>query len=133
MISLSVDADISASENLLGKYVTDLQEDIEIDSEEGKIEGTLKYVTGYTGFSGAAAEQSGNYLALHCEALPEADNITVELLGGTVGHPATLDDDGLIVIRITDPETQKICVTAWKDGASVVQTYDLSGLTLEDS
>lgn len=124
---------MSASEDLLGKDVTDLQEDIEIDPDEGTIEGTLKHVTGYTGFSGTAAEQSGNYLALHCEALPEADSITVELIGGTVGHPVTLDADGLIVLRITDNETQKIRVTAWKDGASVVQTYDLSGLTLEDS
>lgn len=113
--------------------MADLQEDIEIDPVEGTIEGTLHYVTGYTGWSGDVSEQSGNYLAIHSECVPEADKITVELVGGTVGHPVELGDDGICVYRITDKDTQKIRVVAWKDDASVVQEFDLSGLTLEDS
>ena len=132
MISLSVDADIAADENLLGKVVADLQEDVEVDPYAGKITGTLHYVTGYTGWSGDVSEQSGNYLALHHETIPDADSITVEVLNGTVGHPVTLDSDGLCVYRITNKDTQKIRVIAWKDGVPAIQqTYDLSELELE--
>ena len=127
MITLSVDADISAGTDLLGKSVTDLQSDIVIG--DSAITGTLKYVTGYTGFSGDATEQSGNYIAFHAEA-PGADSITMELINGTVGHPVTLDSDGLAVIRITDKATQKIRLVAYEGDNTVVKEYDLSGLTL---
>lgn len=52
---LSVDADIPAGTNLLGKSVTDLQSDIVLG--DGEITGALKHVTGYTDFSGDASEQ----------------------------------------------------------------------------
>lgn len=127
LITLSVDADISAGTDLLGKSASDLQTDIEIGDDE--ITGTLKYVTGYTGFSGEVSEQSGNYLALHCAA-PGSDKITVELVGGTTAHPVQLDSDGLIVVRITDKTTQKIKVVAYEGDNAVVKEYGLSGLTL---
>lgn len=118
----------SDSADLLGKAASDLQQDIVIGS--GKITGKLKYVTGYTGFSGDPAEQSGNYLALLCES-DEADAITVELVGGNVGHPVTLDSDGLIVIRITDKSSQSIRIVASKDGSKIAErTYALDGLTV---
>lgn len=129
--SLSVDTDISADTDLLGKVVGDLQANIDIGTDA--ISGTLKYVTGYTGFSGTTAEQSGNYIALHCEAFPTADSITVELIGGTVGHPITLDSDGLIVIRITDTDTQSIEVVATKGASKIVKRYTLNFLTLEEA
>ena len=87
----------------------------------------------YTGFSGDPEEQSGNYLALHFE-VPEAEDatITVELINGTVGHPVTLDSDGLIIIRITDKNTQIVEVVASLEGyESVTKRYSLAGLTLE--
>ena len=126
---MSIRADISTSEDLLGKSVTDLQSNIAIGSDS--ISGTLKYVTGYTGFSGNTEEQSGNYLALKCDGLPEADEVTFELVGGTVGHPVTLDSDRLIVVRITDIENQYIVVTATKGGTTMSKTLYLTGLTLE--
>jgi len=118
----------STSNDLLGKAASDLQEDIAV--APGAITGKLKYVTGYTGFSGDTAEQSGNYLALLCED-EDADAITVELVGGNVGHPVTLDSDGLIVIRVTDKSSQSISVVASKDGKVIThKTYSLEGLTV---
>lgn len=123
---MSVDADISASEDLLGKIVTDLQDDIEVG--EDSITGTLNMVTGYTGFSGDVAEQSGHYLALHCEATDGA-TITCELIGGYHG-PVNLDPDGLIIFRIA-AKTQKVKVTASKAGlVSTTKIYTLNGVTL---
>lgn len=127
MIALSVDADISAGTDLLGKSVTDLQTGIEIGDSE--ITGTLKYVTGYTGFSGNVEEQSGNYLAFH-SAAPGSDKITVELVGGTVGHPVDLDPDGLAIFRISNKDTQKVRVVAYDGDKTVVKEYGLTGLTL---
>lgn len=126
---MQIDADISASEDLLGKVVTDLQSNIVIGSD--KITGSLKKVTGYTGFSSDVAEQSGNYLALHCDGIPSADTVTFEVVGGTVGHPVTLDSDRLIVVRITNTETQYIRIVATKSGVSMAKTLYLTGLTLE--
>ena len=112
--------------DVLGKDAGDLQEDVAIAN--GAITGTLKYVTGYTGFSGDVSEQSGNYLAIKVEA--NADTITVELINGTLGHPVTLDSDGMIVIRISDTSTQSITVVATKGNVSETHNLSISGLTL---
>ena len=112
--------------DVLGKDAGDLQEDVAIAN--GAITGTLKYVTGYTGFSGDVSEQSGNYLAIKVEA--NADSITVELINGTLGHPVTLDSDGMIVIRISDTTTQSITVVATKGNVSETHNLSISGLTL---
>lgn len=99
---------------------------------DNSISGELKYVTGYTGFSGEASEQSGNYLALKFEAEDEAET-TVELLGGKLGHPVTLDSDMNIVLRITDPMQQKIRVVTTKGTSSTTKTYALNSLVLESA
>ena len=126
---MSLSSDIDNETSLLGKYVTDLQEDVEIAG--GVITGTLHYVTEYTGFSGDPAEQEGNYLAVVCEA-SEGDTITAELIGGQHG-PVTLDPDGILIARITDPATQKLRFTATGvDGTTETKEYSLSGLTLEE-
>lgn len=118
---------LTGSVDLLGKTADDLQTGVEVGN--GAITGTLKYVTGYTGFSGDEEEQSGNYLALKVTAV-EGATITVELINGNVGHPVTLDEDGMIVIRITDKSTQSVQVVATKDSKSEVFNFSLSGLTL---
>lgn len=111
--------------------MTDLQSDIKVDGSV--ITGNLKYVTGYTGFSGDPAEQEGNYIALHAETDFEADEITLELINGTVGHPVTLDSDGLMVVRITNKDTQKIRIVATKGSRTRIKLYDLSGLKLAEA
>lgn len=117
--------------DLFGKSVTDLQENVEVSGNN--ITGTLKYVTGYTGFSGDVSEQSGNYLVTHSSVPGVSDaTITVEVVGGTSG-PSTLDGDGIIVDRITST-TQKIKVVASKTGyPSVTKIFTLTGLTLNNS
>ena len=128
-VTPSLDVTISAvadDVDLLGKDAGDLQEDLAIAN--GAVTGTLKYVTGYTGFSGNVEEQSGNYLAIKVEA--NADSITVELVGGTVGHPVTLDSDGMIVLRIANTSTQSITVVATKGNVSETHNLSISGLTL---
>lgn len=121
---------LSGDVDLLGKSADDLQTSVAVGVDA--ITGTLKYVTGYTGFSGNVAEQSGNYLALKVTAI-EGATITVELINGTVGHPVTLDEDGMIVIRISNKSTQSVQVVATKDNRSEIYNYSLTGLTLNAS
>ena len=128
-MSLSADADIPAGTDLLGKSVTDLQEDIEI-GEDG-VTGTLKYVTGYTGFSGSAELQEGNFLALHFEA-PGAPTITVELVGGHSG-PRPLDADGICVFRIESTEQSILAVADYGASGVVMKEIALDDLTLAQS
>ncbi len=97
---------------------------------EDSITGTLKHVTGYTGFSSNVSEQTGNYLALKIEGVPDNSTTVVELVGGTKG-PVTLDEDMNIVLLIKNKDTQKVKVTVTKDQESVTKTYSLAGLTLE--
>lgn len=128
-MTLSVDADIQAGEDLLGKSVTNLQSGVAIDGSH--VTGSLKYVTGYTAFSGEPELQSGHYLALHAEC-DDADSITVEVINGTVGHPVTLDDDGLAILRIADKDAQSIEFVATKDGVKRSKKLLLSDLVLEE-
>ena len=60
---------------------------------------------------------------------PEADEISVNLVGGTKG-PVTLDEDQMCVLRIKDPATQSIEVTAKKGSETTTETFDISGLIL---
>ena len=91
----------------------------------------MKYVTGYTGFSSTVSEQSGNYLALKVGVAQTGLTTTVELIGGTLGVPVTLDDDMNIIIRISDPATQTVCVVTALGRDSVTNVYGLTGLTCE--
>ena len=127
---MSVDTDISTSLDLLGKHVDDLQSGITVGDDE--ITGTVKHVTGYTGFSGDVSEQTGNYLVLHF-AVPNVPGVTLtaELVGGIHG-PVTLDTDGILISRISS-NTQKVKITASKTGwASVTKTFALTNLELEE-
>lgn len=96
------------------------------------IGGTLKYVTGYTGFSGDPAEQSGNYLALNIDTQVRDATIKVQLIGGDHGE-VTLDKDRIIILRIKNTH-QKVKITVTADGyETVTKTYDLTGLRLESA
>lgn len=124
---MTVDVEIAADEDLFGKVLSDLQEDIEID--DGSITGTLKYVDDYTGFSGDQALQSGNYIAIHA-SVPEVDDATITV---KVTNPVVLDEDGIAVLRIADKSSQTITVVASKEGyESVTKVFDLSGLTCDE-
>lgn len=94
------------------------------------ITGTLKYVSGYTGFSSEVNEQSGNYLALKFDVKPSESLVEVEIVGGSKG-PVMLDEDMMWVGLITDKANQSIKVTIESDTSTLSKTYSLAGLTLE--
>lgn len=111
--------------SLFGKLASDLQTGVTISGDV--ISGKLRYVNDYTGFSSKLAEQEGNYLALKVEGVKASDVVTVELIGGTVGHPITLDSDRNIVLRIANTETQQVKVVL---NDTDTKTYKLTGLQL---
>lgn len=127
-MSVNVDADIGADTDLFGKVVSDLQEDVVVSAEG--VSGTLKYIDDYSSAYGPG-ENSGYYLALHCTTPGvEGATITSEVIGGVHG-PVTLDEDGIVISRITDKDTQTIEVVAYKDSESDSVTLDLSDLVME--
>ena len=115
----TIDADIEDSVDLLGKKASDLQEGVFI--VDGKVFGTLKYVTGYTGFSGRADEQEGYYLALHYE-YEGADSIKV--------NGVTLDSDGIHIL-IIKKKGGKVKVEVSKDEDTYSEYIDISALKYE--
>ncbi len=131
MTGLSVNTDTLAGADLLGKSVTDLQTGISVSDSGRTISGTLKKVTGYTGFSGAAAEQEGHYLALHCE-LPEGVEGATIKAGLTGDALNTLDADGIVILRITDTAAQSVKVVVETAAETYERVYSISGLVLED-
>lgn len=112
-----IDADITDSVDLFGKKASDLQESVRID--DGKVYGTLNYVTEYTGFSGNPAEQEGYYIVLHF-ACEDASSIKV--------NGVTLDEDGIHIL-IIKRKGGKVKVEITIDDTVYVDQIDLSGLT----
>lgn len=127
MTGLVVEAEDDQTE-LLGKTAGELQENIIV--RDASIEGTLKYVTGYTGYSGDPTLQSGNFLALKFEEPEGATGTTIELIGGIAG-PVALDEDMNAVIRITNPEHQQFKVSTTVDGEERERIFGLANLHLE--
>lgn len=116
--------------DVLGKTVAELQSGVTISGST--ISGTLNNIDGYTEFSGNVEEQSGHYLVLRADTGNASDTITVELIGGTVGHPVTLDSDRNIVLRIANTSTQSVKVVATNGKRTVTNSYSLTGLTLAE-
>lgn len=127
-MQLVVDTNVSPTEDLFGKHIGDLQENVAIGSDA--ITGHLNYIDDYTGFSSNPAEQTGNYLVIHA-SVPGASNAVITVSNDIT---VTLDDDGIYVGRIRDKDEQTITVVARVDGEIVAQAeYDLSGLTVDNS
>lgn len=107
-----------------------MQEDVEIG--EFGVSGTLKYVTGYTGFSGDVSEQSGNYLVLHFEVEDEPTAvIKCKLTKGKNPNFVTLDSDGILIVRLERAD-QELVVEASLAGYKTVTKYiPIHGLVLE--
>lgn len=125
-MGLSIDVDVAADTDLFGKTISDLQSEVVVGDDS--ISGTLAYVDDYTGFSGNVSEQSGNYLVLHC-SVPEVEDVTISV---TVTNEVVLDEDGIVVLRIRDKDSQTVTVVASKEGfESVTKVFSLSDLTCE--
>lgn len=108
---------------LYGKTVNDLASNLEVHSD-GKVTGTLNYVTGYTGFNSAVAEeQSGNYFPFSLEVT--GTNMTFKKNGETSKDSIPFEKDN--VFRITS-QTDKFEVLV--DNVSVI-TFDFSETELK--
>lgn len=117
--------------DLFGKDCDDLQEDIAIAN--GAITGTLKYVTGYTGFSSKTSEQSGNYIALKVTNAT-ADEIYVGLSPSASGKELNkLDPDGMIVLQVTNKDEQVVRVETVTAGIHDGFSLDLSEVVCEEA
>lgn len=128
-VYLDVDPD-DPSETRYGKTVSSLQENVVVNDDS--ISGTLKYVTGYTGFSGDTELQSGHYLALKLD-VPNGATTTLQLLNnGGSGTPVDLGTDDYAVGYIRS-KNAKIVVTTTLAGVSVSKTYSLRLLKLESA
>ena len=123
---------ITGDTDLLGKKAADLQSNIVVNNKTMNISGTLKHVTGYTGFSGKVDEQSGNYIALNVDpASGFPESMTVEVKNGTSGPSRLTAGDHQVVLKIKDAATQGIIIKATNKGAEVTKEYKLTGLTLQ--
>lgn len=133
-LSLAGANDIAAATDLFGKVVGDLQKDISIVGNT--IYGTLKYVTGYTGFSGDPDEQKGNFIALHFTA-KAGSTIKVRLKNGKHSSWSTLESDGIIVLQLGmgghPYYDQCIEVQATNGDDVTVRRYYLSNLVCENA
>lgn len=128
MTAPAAQAEAGGSNKLFGVKVSDMQSDIAISG--GAITGTLKYLSGSNAITDVWGE--GNFI---CLKFPDADieNSTVKVgLEPSAGSGLVeLDPDKNGVFKITDKLSQKFVVQITKDGETVVQRYDLSGLTCE--
>lgn len=121
-------AEAGGSNKLFGVKVSDMQDGITVSGST--ITGTLKYLSGDNAITQVWG--AGNFL---CLKFPDADieNTTVRVgLEPSQGSGLVeLDPDKNGVFKITDKLRQKFCVEITANGETVVQRYDLSGLTCE--
>ena len=128
MTAPAAQAEAGGSNKLFGVKVSDMQSDITISGST--ITGTLKHLSGDNAITQVWGE--GNFI---CLKFPDADieNSTVRVgLDPSQGSGLVeLDPDKNGVFKITDKLRQKFCVEMTVNGETVVQRYDLSGLTCE--
>ena len=126
-IYLDVDPD-DPTETRYSKAVSTLQSDVVVNDDS--IGGTLKYVTGYTGYSEDTDLQSGNYLSLAISA-PSGATTTVKMVnnGGINETETTLSND--YYVAYVKSKNAKIVVTTTLSGVSITKTYSLRLLKLE--
>lgn len=118
-----------AGATYFGTPVSDIQSNVAVSGHN--ITGTLKYLS-----TGSLVDTwgAGNFLALK---FPDADidNYTVKVgLDPSQGSGLVeLDSDKDGVFKITNKNTQKFIIQVTKDGETVTQRYNLSGLTVLNS
>lgn len=131
--------DITPATDLYGKYVTDLQSDVSLVGST--IYGDVKYVTGYTGFSGDPDEQRGNFLAFSVTAA-NGSTVKSRLIGGKNTGWAThgvVGDGGYDPIAVFQLGANKpyydqiIEVQATKDGVTTTRRFFLAQLVCENA
>lgn len=129
-IKLIINAPSGSSNDLFGKSAATLQSSIQVNN--GKITGKLNWVTDYTEFSDKSYEQVGNFLALNVMTNGGNPDITVELLGGT--SPICKDaGNHNWVMRVTNPRSQSVRISAVEGRDSKTEIYSLAELEVSDA
>ena len=128
MTAPAAQAEAGGSNKIFDVKVSDMQSGITVS--DSTITGTLKYLSGDNAITQIWGE--GNFI---CLKFPDADieNTTVRVgLEPSQGSGLVeLDSDKNGVFKVTDKLRQKFCVEMTVNGETVVQRYDLSGLTCE--
>lgn len=121
------------STELFGAKVSTMQSNITV--ADGAITGTLKFISGGLAQSGPLAGD-GNFLALKFVDPNEADSVKVGLVPSAGTGLVELDSDMNGVFKVAGEiggVAQVFKVVTTVNGVLKTQTFDLSGLTLEES
>ena len=112
-----------AGRDLLGKQVSDMVGNDLCVYADGSVYGTLKYITGYTGFSSNGEEQAGYYFPF----VIAKTGTTMSLKKNGVAAPGkeNMPFDPEIILRIPE-KTDRWTIEV--DGAPVV-TFNFNGAT----
>lgn len=110
------------SQTLLGKQVSEMVGNDLIVLNDGSVQGTFHYVTGYTEFSGSPEEQSGYYFPFHLTKT--GTSMTFKKNGSPAKEGIPFDPD--IVFRVTRGDTFEVLV----DDQSVV-TFQFGGAVFD--
>lgn len=115
-----------------GTLVSAMQSNIVV--ADNAISGTLKFIAG--GIAPGTLSGDGNFLALKFIDPNGADKIEVGLVPSAGSGFVALDEDMDAVFKIDDSvggKRQVLKLKITKDGIEKIQSFDLSGLTLEES
>ena len=116
---------------LFGSKVSAMHSNVVV--ADNAITGTLKFISGGLAESGPLAGD-GNFLALKFIDENDADSIKVGLAPSASGMDLVeLDSDMNGVFKISSELNQSLKVVTTLNGVSKTQTFDLSGLELEQS
>ena len=121
-------APMEAATELWGYTISQLQTSISVSN--GAITGTLSYID-----SGAlpAVWGAGYFIALVFTPNAETVKTEVAILPTEGAGWQELDEDNSCVFKVTNKATQTIFVRSYdKDGLTITEEFDLSGLTLSD-
>ena len=115
----------SAEEDLFGKKVTDLVENLSFD-ENGAAKGTFKKITGYTEFSSIEGEQEGYYLPF--DLTVPSTSTTVQQKSSRTGEWKTMQDPNLVGVTFLTND-----VTTAKGITNEIKTNDGKTFTISIS
>lgn len=111
---------------MLGKLVSELVSGDTVVLSDGTVKGTLRYVTGFTGFSSDLAEQSGHYFPLALSVT--GATMTLKKNGAAAPEKTDIPFDRDLLLRVTAPTDT---FTVEVDGAEIV-TLRFDKATLEE-
>lgn len=121
-----------ASAEYLGVKASQMQSDIVV--ADGAITGTLKFIQGGIAQSGPLAGD-GNFMFLKFVDPNEADSVEVGLVPSAGTGFVELDADMNAVFKVAgtiDGKQQVLKVITTKNGVAKTQSFDLTGLTLNE-